>query len=196
MRMISALIGVSVAMTLIAGVNCTTGATSKGTAAGKGQEMKAVAVIESKSDSHVTGTATFSQAGGKVTLKLEIEGAEPGLHAIHLHEKGDCSAPDGTSAGGHWNPAHVDHGKWGTSPFHRGDIGVFEAGADGKGTLTLTTDLWTIGGAPETDVVGKAVIIHAKTDDFTTQPTGNAGGRVGCGVVRSITQADADNVAR
>lgn len=196
MKMISALIGTSVAMTLFAAVNCATGATGTKSAAGEGSQAKAVAVIASKSDSHVTGAATFSQADGKVTLRLQIEGAEPGMHAIHLHEKGDCTAPDGTSAGGHWNPAHVDHGKWGTSPFHRGDIGVFEAGADGKGTLTLTTDLWTIGGAPETDVVGKAVIIHAKTDDFATQPTGNAGGRIGCGVVRSITQADSDNVAR
>ncbi|HEX9427066.1 MAG TPA: superoxide dismutase family protein [Candidatus Polarisedimenticolia bacterium] len=183
MKSIRILIGAGVAAGLFAGVACAAGATDKGKASGKGQEKQAVATIASKSDSHVTGTARFSEADGKVTLKLEIAGAEPGTHAVHLHEKGDCSAPDGTSAGGHWNPAHVDHGKWGTMPFHRGDIGVFEVGSDGKGSLTLSTDLWTIGGAPESDVLGKTVIIHAKTDDFTTQPTGNAGGRIGCGVV-------------
>ena len=174
MKMMRCLIGVGVAAAVIAGVNCAAAEKGKG---------KAVAVIASKSDSHVTGKATFSEANGKVTLKLEIEGADPGTHAVHLHDKGDCTAPDGASAGGHWNPTHEDHGKWASSPFHRGDIGNVEVGADGKGTLTLTTDLWTLGGAPETDVVGRAIIVHAKADDFTTQPTGNAGGRFGCGVV-------------
>lgn len=174
MRKVCCLIGVGAAVALIAGVHCVAG--EKGAA-------KAVAVIESRSDSHVTGKATFREVNGKVTLRLAIEGAEPGTHAVHLHEKGDCTAPDGTSAGGHWNPTREDHGKWVAPPFHRGDIGNVEVGANGKGRLTLTTDLWTIGGAPETDVVGKAIIVHAKADDFTTQPTGNAGGRSGCGVV-------------
>src|SRR3989441_1223916 len=159
------------------------GEQGKAKGVGTGQEKKAVAAIESKSGSHVTGKATFREANGKVTLTLEIEGADPGTHAVHLHEKGDCTAPDGASAGGHWNPTHENHGKWGTPPFHRADIGNLEVGADGKGSLTMTTDLWSIGGAPETDVVGKAIIVHAKADDFTTQPTGNAGGRVACGVV-------------
>ncbi|HEU4400635.1 MAG TPA: superoxide dismutase family protein [Candidatus Polarisedimenticolia bacterium] len=180
-KMIRCLIGVGAAVVLIAGVVHAAG--EKGKATGKGQEKKAVAVIASKSDSHLTGKATFREANGKVTLKIEIAGAEPGTHAVHLHENGDCSAPDGSSAGGHWNPTHEDHGKWGTAPFHRADIGNIEVGADGKGTRTLTTDLWTIGGAPESDVIGKSIIVHAKADDFTTQPTGNAGGRIGCGVV-------------
>jgi len=180
------LIGLGVAVALIAAANCAAGEKDKGKAAAKGQEKKAVAVIESKSDSHVTGKATFSEANGKVTLNLEIEGAEPGTHAVHLHEKGDCTAPDGASAGGHWNPTGENHGKWGTPPFHRADIGNVEVGADGKGTLTMSTGLWTIGGAPETDVIGKAIIVHAKADDFTTQPTGNAGGRVACGVVALV----------
>lgn len=175
------LIGAGLTLAIVAGVSGHAVAKSRKKSGGK--EDEAVAVIASKSDSHLTGKATFEAEKGKVTLKVEIAGAEPGTHAVHLHEKGDCSAADGSSAGGHWNPTHVDHGKWAASPFHHGDIGNVEVGADGKGTLTLTTDLWTIGGAPETDVVGKAVIVHAKADDFTTQPTGNAGGRVGCGVV-------------
>jgi len=181
--MIRCLIGMSVVAGLLAGGCYAAADKSKGTAAGKGEDKTAVAAIQPKSDSHVAGTATFREMNGKVTLEITIEGAEPGPHAVHLHEKGDCTAPDGASAGGHWNPTHENHGKWGTAPFHRGDIGVIDVGADGKGTLTLTTNLWTIGGAPETDVVGKAVIVHAKADDFTTQPTGNAGGRIACGVV-------------
>ena len=184
-KIVRCLVGAGVVAGLLVGGAYAAGDKSKGKAVGKGKEKKAVAILQSKSDSKVTGKATFREANGKVTLEIKLEGAEPGQHAVHLHEKGDCSAPDGASAGGHWNPTHEDHGKWGTAPFHRGDIGVVEVGADGKGTLTLTTDLWTIGGAPETDVVGKAVIVHAKTDDFTTQPTGNAGGRVACGVVEA-----------
>ena len=177
MKMTRGLIGVGMALAFIAGTVCH--------AAQKVKPKKAYAVIQSKSDSHLTGKATFLEANGKVKLTVMISGAEPGTHAVHLHEKGDCTAPDGASAGGHWNPSQENHGKWATAPFHHGDIGNVEVGANGKGTLTLTTDLWTIGGAPETDVVGKAVIVHAKADDFTTQPTGNAGGRVGCGVVKA-----------
>jgi superoxide dismutase, Cu-Zn family len=180
-KMIRGLVGLGMGALLVAGAAYAAGSEDKAT--GKGHEKKAVASIKPRSDSHVSGKATFHEANGKVTLDIKIAGADPGPHAVHLHEKGDCTAPDGASAGGHWNPTHEDHGKWGTAPFHHGDIGVIQVGADGKGTLTLTTDLWTIGGAPETDVVGKAIIVHAKTDDFTTQPTGNAGGRIACGVV-------------
>src|SRR4029450_10436763 len=124
------------------------------------------------------------EVNGKVMMTVKIKGAEPGTHAVHLHETGDCSAADAASAGGHWNPTHEDHGKWGASPFHHGDIGNLEIHSGGSGVLTLTTDLWSIGGSPETDIVGKSVIVHAKADDFTTQPTGNAGGRFGCGVIK------------
>ena len=186
MRMMRGLIGTAAVLTLAAGVQFAAGEQAQTKPAATGKEKKAVATIESKSGSHVTGKAVFHEEGGKVMLKIKIEGAEPGTHAVHLHETGDCTAADGASAGGHWNPTHENHGKWVASPFHRGDIGNIEVGADGKGEFTLTTDLWTIGGAPETDVVGKGVIIHAKADDFTTQPTGNAGGRVGCGVVQMV----------
>jgi superoxide dismutase, Cu-Zn family len=181
--MIRCLIGLAVVVGFLAGTSYAAGDGTKGKAVGKAHEKKAVVTIQSKSGSHVSGKGTFSETNGKVTLTVKIQKAEPGPHAVHLHEKGDCTAADGASAGGHWNPTHEDHGKWGTTPFHHGDIGIIEVGANGKGTLTLTTDLWSIGGAPETDVVGKAVIVHAKTDDFTTQPTGNAGGRIACGVV-------------
>jgi len=149
----------------------------------------AAAVIGSKSGSTLTGDAIFLEEDGKVTLTLTLENATEGSHAAHLHQNGDCSSDDGKSAGGHWNPTEHDHGKWGEGQFHKGDIGNVEVGADGKGSLTLTTDLWAIGGDdPTKNIIGTAVIVHAKADDFQTQPTGNAGGREGCGVVEEITE--------
>lgn len=146
------------------------------------------AALASRSGSLVHGTATFRDRQGKIEMHLTIEGAEPGVHAVHIHDTGDCSAADAMSAGGHWNPTAENHGKWGSAAFHRGDIGNVEVGADGKGTITLYTDKWTIGGTAASDILGHALIVHAKADDFTTQPTGNAGGRVACGVIEKKPQ--------
>jgi Cu-Zn family superoxide dismutase len=151
------------------------GALAKGAAA--------TAKLESKSDSKATGKVTFTSEGGKVHMKVEMEGLTPGTHAIHLHEKGDCSAADASSAGGHWNPTTENHGQWGHAPFHHGDIGNLVADANGKAVLHFSTELWTIGDGKPSDILGHAVVVHAKEDDFTTQPTGNAGGRVACGVI-------------
>ena len=151
---------------------------------GDGGEVSAVAAIEPKNDSGVRGKASFMAAAGQVMLKLTIEHATPGQHAFHLHEVGDCSAPDGKSAGGHWNPTGHDHGQWGGAAFHLGDVGNLDVGEDGTATLTVATDLWSIGTGDDNDVVGRAVIVHAGVDDFTTQPTGAAGGRIGCGVIQ------------
>lgn len=143
-------------------------------------------VLESKSGSNVKGHVVFEQEGDKVTMVAAITGLEPGtVHAIHLHESSDCSAEDGTSTGGHWNPTGQPHGEWGASAgYHKGDIGNFTASDSGKGTLTFTTDEWCIGCGDETkDILGKAVIVHQGQDDFVTQPTGAAGGRVSCGGV-------------
>tara|TARA_A100000171_G_C2140207_1_gene154662 strand:- start:11327 stop:11926 length:600 start_codon:yes stop_codon:yes gene_type:complete len=139
--------------------------------------------LESKSDSKATGTVAFKEDNGTVTMKAKIMGLSPGTHAIHIHEKADCSSPDGTSSGGHWNPTFEDHGKWGDeNGFHRGDIGNFEANEQGEGTVTITTDLWCIGcGDEKKDILGKAIIVHQGVDDFTSQPSGDAGARVSCG---------------
>lgn len=138
--------------------------------------------LEPKSGSSVSGTVTFTQENGSVTMVAEMEGLTEGMHAIHIHEKSDCSSPDGKSTGGHWNPTSEPHGKWGAEEgFHKGDIGNFMADNTGKGSITFTTDQWCIGcGDVTKDILGKAVIVHAGTDDFTTQPTGAAGGRVSC----------------
>ena len=151
--------------------------------AGGGAKARATAKIESRSGSRVTGSAVFVAAADQVALEVKLEGLEPGVHAVHLHEKGDCSASDGTSAGDHWNPTQQQHGEWGHSPFHLGDIGNVHAGPDGRATIKLETDRWSIGTGAANDILNRSVIVHAKADDFTTQPTGAAGGRIGCGVI-------------
>ena len=150
----------------------------------KTPEIKKLQIsLESKSDSKVTGNAVFTEEDGFVTMVAVLGGMTEGEHAIHLHEKADCSAADGTSSGGHWNPTNQPHGKWGSPDgYHKGDIGNITADANGNGTITMTTDEWCIGcGDPNKDIVGKALIIHEGVDDFKTQPTGDAGGRVSCG---------------
>lgn len=137
--------------------------------------------FEAKSNSKVAGTATFIEKNGKVTFEAKLTGLKPGVHAIHIHEKSDCSAPDGSSAGGHWNPTFKKHGKWGVGEYHKGDIGNFTADANGNGSIKLTTDEWSIGGEDQTkNILGKGLIVHEGADDFTSQPAGNAGARVAC----------------
>ena len=146
--------------------------------------QQAIAIIGPASGSNLTGTATFTQNGDTITLVVEIQNVSPGLHAVHIHEKGDCSSPDGTSAGGHWNPTNVAHGKWGEGEFHLGDIGNITVGEDGTGKIELTTNLWEMGTGSDLDVVGRGIIVHADADDFTSQPSGNAGARIGCGAIQ------------
>lgn len=148
------------------------------------QGATAVAVLEPRSGSKVKGKATFTEHEGKVVMKLVVSGLTPGDHAIHLHDVGDCSAPDAMSAGGHWNPTAEKHGRWGRAPFHHGDIGNLYANRKGKAELTFETELWSIGTGKPADIIGRSVIIHAKVDDYATQPTGNAGERVACGVIQ------------
>lgn len=137
--------------------------------------------FESKSNSNVKGTATFSETKGVVTLEAKLTGLTPGVHAIHIHEKADCSSADGKSAGGHWNPTFKKHGKWGSAEHHKGDIGNFTADVYGNATVIFKTDQWCIDcGDATKDIVGKGLIVHADPDDYETQPTGNAGGRVAC----------------
>jgi Cu-Zn family superoxide dismutase len=145
---------------------------------------RAVAVLEAKSGSEMTGEAFFVPKGGELSFGIHIENASPGEHAVHIHELGDCSAADASSAGEHWNPTAQDHGKWGVEPFHLGDIGNIEVGSDGDGSLSLTTDLWSLEQNGESSVLEKAIVVHEQADDFTTQPGGDAGDRLACGVIQ------------
>jgi Cu-Zn family superoxide dismutase len=155
----------------------------RGTDAPPAPSSSATATILSRSNTETAGTAQFSLRGKDVTLQLFLSKLAPGTHAVHIHEKGDCSAADASSAGPHWNPTSQAHGQWGHATHHLGDIGNVQAGADGTATLSLTTDRWSIGDGGPGDIIGKAVVVHAGVDDFTSQPAGNAGGRVGCGVI-------------
>ena len=140
--------------------------------------------LESKSDSKVLGTANFTEKNGIVTFTANMSGLSPGIHAIHLHEKSDCSAADGSSAGGHWNPTFKKHGKWGDTEFHKGDIGNFIADANGNGKINFSTSEWCIGCEDETkNIVGKSIIVHKGSDDFLSQPAGNAGARQACSAI-------------
>jgi len=149
-------------------------------------EVKNASVtLEAKSGSTVSGNVTFTQEGELVTMVATMTGLSEGIHAIHLHEKADCSSDDGKSSGGHWNPTAQPHGKWGAPEgFHQGDIGNFEADGNGNGSITFTSNTWCIGCGDDTkDIIGKAIIVHEGTDDFTSQPSGAAGSRISCGGV-------------
>jgi Cu-Zn family superoxide dismutase len=133
---------------------------------------------------NVTGTVTFTQLpDGKVKVVADITGLPPNsTHGFHIHEKGDLSAADLSSAGGHYNPEGHPHAGPTHWPRHAGDFGNITADANGKAHLELTVDNISLGGA-KNDVIGKAVIVHANADDLTSQPSGNAGGRVAGGII-------------
>lgn len=139
-------------------------------------------MMEPKSESDVQGEVTFTEENGEVKMTATFTGLSEGEHAIHIHQTADCSADDGTSAGGHWNPTNEPHGKWGASEgYHKGDIGNFTADADGNATVEFSTSEWCIGCEDENkNILGKAVIVHQGSDDFTSQPSGAAGPRVSC----------------
>ncbi|MEN8768458.1 MAG: superoxide dismutase family protein [Candidatus Arcticimaribacter sp.] len=138
--------------------------------------------LNPKSGSTANGMVMFTEQDGQVTLEAHINGLTPGTHAIHVHEKADCSSDDGKSSGGHWNPTFAPHGAWGSETgFHRGDIGNFSADETGHGMITFSTDLWCIGCEDVTkNLIGKAIIVHQGEDDLSSQPSGAAGARVSC----------------
>lgn len=151
-------------------------------------EKTATATLESKSGSTVTGSAKFTATGTMVSLKLTVSGASAGMHGVHLHVTGDCSAVDAATAGGHWDPPMGMHGLPGSAQHHLGDAGNFAVATDGTGTLNFT-GAWSLGTGEMNDVVGHSVIVHANMDDGTTPPMGtgmgpgNSGARQACGVI-------------
>jgi superoxide dismutase, Cu-Zn family len=146
--------------------------------------VAAQTTIEPRSGSKVTGKAVFTELpSGGTKIEVWIENATPGTHGIHLHEKGDCSAPDASSAGAHFNPSGNPHAGPADPKHHNGDWGNITIGADGKGHLEMTSTMLTVKPGPNS-VVGKSVVFHEKADDLKSQPSGDAGGRLGCGVVK------------
>jgi Cu-Zn family superoxide dismutase len=143
----------------------------------------AVAVLEPTKGNTAGGTVNFVQKGDKVAVSARVSGVSPGAHGFHIHEKGDCSSGDGMSAGGHFNPHGKPHASPGVADRHAGDMPMLQADGTGEATLTVELDVISIGGGAA-DIVGKAVVVHKDPDDFRTQPTGNSGARVACGVIR------------
>jgi Cu-Zn family superoxide dismutase len=150
---------------------------------------KAAAVnLASASGSLVSGTLSVMPMGDGVHLRGEVGGLGPNAtHAIHIHEKGDCSAADASSAGGHFNPSASPHGKVGGGAHHGGDMDNIVSNAEGVAKVDVHASGVTLGGGAANDVAGKAVVVHAAPDDYTSQPAGNAGARVACGVI-NVTQ--------
>ena len=144
----------------------------------------ASAMLEPTEGNQTRGELRFAAVGDRIEVTGTISGL-PGnsTHGFHVHETGDCSAPDATSAGGHFNPASTDHGRVGQGEHHAGDSDNITADADGNATVQGWLEGATVGDGAATDIVGKAVIVHADEDDYATQPTGNAGDRLACGVI-------------
>jgi Cu-Zn family superoxide dismutase len=142
---------------------------------------RAVAVLHPTQGNKAEGTVWFAVGGGGVTVKASLKGLAAGAHGFHVHEFGDCTAPDAASAGGHFNPTGEPHGAPTDAHRHAGDLGNVQATADGTATLEWTDPKMKLD-SPD-GVIGRGVIVHSNPDDLKTQPTGNAGGRVACGVV-------------
>lgn len=140
------------------------------------------ATLQPLGDSGVSGEVTFTAVEGGVRIDAHVMGLSPGEHGFHIHEYGDCSSPDGKSAGGHFNPGDMPHGSPDDAMSHAGDLGNITADADGHAMLSRVSTHITLGDGPA-NILGRGVIVHEKTDDMTTQPTGAAGGRVACGVI-------------
>ncbi len=157
----------------------------KTTSVDKSSVKKLEISLASKSESNAAGNIIFIEEEGLVSMEASLTGLSEGEHAIHIHEKADCSSIDGKSTGGHWNPTMKPHGKWGAKEgYHKGDIGNFKVNEAGNGNLTFATNEWCIGcDDKKKNIIGKAIIVHQGVDDFTTQPTGAAGGRVSCGAI-------------
>ena len=145
------------------------------------EPTKAIAVLHPTKDSKVEGTVTFTKSGDEMKVVADVTGLTPGKHGFHIHEFGDCSSPDGKAAGGHFNPTKSPHAGHDATLRHAGDLGNLEADSDGKAHLELTDKMMTMAG--ENSIIGRGLIVHEKADDLKTQPTGDAGGRLACGVI-------------
>jgi Cu-Zn family superoxide dismutase len=144
---------------------------------------RAVAVIHPTKGNKVHGIVRFASTAEGVQVTADLHGLPPSsTHGFHIHEYGDCSAPDASSAGGHYNPEHHHHAGPNVAMRHAGDLGNIKADANGDAHLELTLDNITVDGS-KNPILGRAVIVHQKADDLKSQPTGDAGGRIGCGVI-------------
>ena len=154
--------------------------------AAKSTAKQGMANLAAASGSLVSGRVALHPMADGVHLGGTIGGFQPNsVHAIHVHEKGDCSAADASSAGPHFNPSNSAHGRANTATHHAGDMDNITAGADGTVTLNIHLSGVTLGGGAPNDIANRALVVHAAADDYTSQPAGNAGARVACAVIQA-----------
>lgn len=147
--------------------------------------QKAQAVLKTIKGSKLKGIIHFSEGDGEMKIETMVEGIKPGPHGFHIHEKGDCSAADFSSAGGHFNPTKGSHAGHDGHGRHVGDMGNLIADNKSKAITTLVIKGMTMKPGPES-IIGKAVVIHADQDDLKSQPAGNSGARIACGVIQAL----------
>lgn len=157
---------------------------SKAAAKGQAADAKKMEIELVGSDGKKVGSATLEGTPDGVIIFVDAK-IPPGTHAIHIHEKGDCSAADATSAGGHFNPHGNPHGRAGHGAHHGGDMDNIVANAEGVARVDVHALGVVLGGGAPNDALGKAVIVHGGADDYTSQPTGDAGNRIACGIIRA-----------
>lgn len=141
----------------------------------------ASAELLARSGSTVSGSVGFSETDGRLRVEANVTGLTPGEHGFHVHEAGDCSAPDASSAKGHFNPMGKAHGHHASEEHHGGDLPNLIANAQGEAKYSAEIRGLTLAGA--TGVVGRSIVIHADPDDYKSQPAGNSGKRIACGVI-------------
>ena len=146
---------------------------------------RAEARLEARSGSTVAGTVNFVQQGDKLRVEAKVMGLTPGEHGFHVHESGDCSAPDATSAKGHFNPAGKQHGHHSGMDRHAGDMPNLKADAQGHASYSGELALLSLGSDAQ-GILGRSVVIHADPDDYASQPAGNSGKRVACGTIKAL----------
>jgi len=188
MTVAASLLVLGAAVSAVAGGASGRTADEKAPAGQAAKAQTATAKLESADDPKLSGSVTFTQLADGVRVVVNVAGVDkPGPHGIHLHENGKCE-PDAagkryTSAGGHFNPGAAQHACRESTTHHAGDFGNIEIKPDGTGHLEVVTSLLSLGGA--SSPVGKAVVLHAGTDDCSSQPAGNSGARLACGVVEA-----------
>ena len=149
------------------------------------EPLRATAQLQPTKGNKTFGEATFEQVGDKVRVVVYVQGLKPGQeHGLHIHEAGDCSSGDGMSAKGHFNPFGKPHGHHGSGERHAGDLPSLKANKEGRANIQADLDVITLAPGPAS-IIGRGLIVHADPDDYKTQPTGNAGARIACGVIQA-----------
>jgi Cu-Zn family superoxide dismutase len=179
-----AILGVGVLLILFI-LGCASRSTQSTTASSAAaRRPSASADLKPTQGNNVSGTIAFHEiAGGRVHVVGDLTGLTPGQHGFHIHEKADCSAPDAASAGAHFNPDNKPHGGPASAEHHAGDFGNIQADSSGKAHFETTVDFVTVSEGPRS-VKGRSVVVHKGVDDLKTQPSGNSGARVACGVIQ------------